>query len=135
MATRMIAGVEGAFALTGHNAQVARWAATITQDVNDASGFGSRWRQNVGGQLSLSGEAAGYLKTDGSSATDPKADMTATGDQQGIAFTLTVCPNWTYTGTAIVRNIRVGSDVNGNATFACSFESTGTVIENKNSAT
>ncbi len=130
MAETAIAGISGSFLLTGHHARVSQWDAVITQDVNDCSGFGqaANWRENLGGMKVLRGSAAGYVTT-AAASTAPAADFTASNDATGIAFTLTCKTGCTYTGTAIVNNVRVGTGINGNAVISFDFVSTATVTE------
>jgi hypothetical protein len=134
MAATPISGVTGSVTLpTGHNARIRAWSATLSQSVNDATGFSqARWATNLGGIASLSGSASGYLEFDATTTTPgivdtgaPAMDVTtAAGSMILVAGT-----GCSLTFSGIISSISLGQSVDGVGTVAFSFVSSGAITE------
>lgn len=97
-----------------------RWEMNYHQDANDSSGFGTNWRRCEFGLQNIQGRGVGYL-----TGVAP-----GVGSQQQKAFiTLTADTSCTYSGTAIISNIRAISDLNTNDAVSFDFASDGAWLE------
>jgi hypothetical protein len=126
MAQNVIKGITGSFqcsmgtATTTIGGRFYRWEANYHQDANDATGFGSAWRQREFGLQDIQGRAVGYL-TDGTALDNPGITV-----QQAKAFIiLTANSSCTLSGTAIISNIRLISDENSNDAISFDYASDG----------
>jgi len=132
MAATPISGVTGSVTLpTGHSGRIRAWSATLSQSVNDATGFSqARWAVNLGGIASLSGSASGYLEYDAASTAPALAISTNPGPTVlGASMNLVAGTGCSFSFTGVISSISVGQSVDGVGTVAFSFVSSGAVTE------
>jgi hypothetical protein len=132
MAATPISGVTGSVTLpSGHNGRIRAWSATLSQSINDATGFSqARWAVNLGGIASLSGSASGYLEFDNATTTPGIVISTAPGPTvAGAAMVLTAGTGCALSFTGVISSISLGQSVDGVGTVAFSFVSSGAVTE------
>ena len=129
MAQRVIHGIQGNFLLTlnsvTYQGRFNRWTCSVNTDANDATGFGSVWRQREIGLSDASGQAAGYL-TDGTAIDNPGVGILNTGKVQ---ITLTADSGSNLTFQAIAINITIVADENSNDRLSFTYVSDGAVTQ------
>lgn len=132
MAATPISGTTGSVTLpSGHNARIRAWSGTLSQSINDATGFSqARWATNLGGIASLSGSASGYLEFDAATTT-PGLVTTAqpTMAVAGASMVLQAGTGCSITFTGVISSISLGQSVDGVGTVAFSFVSSGALTE------
>lgn len=136
MAATAISGTNGTVTLpSGHNARIRAWSATLSQSVNDATGFAqSRWATNLGGVAALSGSASGYLEYDAATTTpgivttnQPTMSVAGAAMVLGVGGATSTACSISFTG--VISSISLGQSVDGVGTVAFSFVSSGALTE------
>jgi hypothetical protein len=120
-------GTDGSVTLpTGHNAKLHAWAADFAQTPVETTNYGdSGWRTFRGGLKGGSGAAVAWPFHNEVTSTPGFAAISSTGG----SLTLTAATGCTYTGTAIISNIRHDTDIQGNARMTFEFVFTGVITE------
>jgi hypothetical protein len=127
MPSTVAIGTDGNVTLpSGHAAKLMSWAADFSQAAIETTNYAdSGWRTFRGGLKGASGAAVGFPFFDVASST-PGFQVIASG---GGSLTLTAATGCTYTGTAIITNIRHDTDLQGNARITFEFQFTGAITE------
>lgn len=127
MAETRLNGYTGGVTLpSGHAAKLSAWSADFDMTTSDVTAFGDTFRQFAGGVLSGRGSASGSMSY-AAASTAPGAFTTR---QTAASLTLTIATGVTYSGSALLSNIAVTSDIKGgDAAITFDFVFTGTITE------
>jgi hypothetical protein len=120
-----IVGNEGSVTFGTHNLTANAWSMSVSRVVNDVTAYGDNSSNFRGGIPTYTGSVSGFM--DDSSAPALGYANFQTGDT--VSVVLTAQTGNTWTGTAVVSGVSIGTSKTGDATISFDFSFTGDVTE------